>query len=147
MTQSQTAWFKRLAAAQFKNGQWLPGDAYKSGDDPFEALLDDIHAAVAIFNQHATTSIRLLDSAQGSEVIAILIHGAAQLRFARYGQFLDVSLIRAHNFQVIEQPLTRFAQGHDCLGCASWRRGATEVNSDQVIKNALLQLLEASSAF
>jgi hypothetical protein len=33
------------------------------------------------------------------------------------------------------------------LGCASWRRGATEVNSDQVIKNAMLQLLEASSAF
>ena len=147
MTQSQTSWFRRLAAARFKNGQWLPGESFAKGDDPFASIQDDVLASVSLFNQHATTPIRLLDPAPGSDIIATLIHGSAQLRFARRGQFLDVSLMRAHNYEMIEQPLTRYTPGHDCLGCVSWRRGATEINSEQVIKSAMIQLLEASSAF
>jgi hypothetical protein len=146
MTQSQTAWFRRLAAARFKNGRWVPGESFAAGDDPFASLQDDVLSSVNLFNQHAKTPIRLLDPAPGSDAIATLIHGSAQLRFVRRGQFLDISLMRTHNYEMIEQPLVRFAPGHDCLGCVSWRRGATEISSEQVIKNALIQLLEASSA-
>ncbi len=146
MTHSQTTWFKRLAAARFKNGQWLPGETFAKGDDPFASLYDDILVSVSLFNQHATTPIRLLDPTPGSDIVATMIHGSAQLRLARRGQFLDVSLTRAHNYQMIEQPLTRYTPGQDCLGCVSWRRGTSEINSEQVIKIAMIQLLEASSA-
>jgi hypothetical protein len=145
--QSQRSWFKRLATAQFKEGRWIPSDAFAQKDDPFVAIQDDIARYVNLFNHHAATPIRHLDPATGSDLVATLIHGSVQLRFMRRGQFLDVSLIRAQNFESTEQPLVRYITGHDCLGNASWRRGHVEISSEQVIKNAMIQLLEASTDF
>ena len=144
--QSDTNWLKRLARSRFQNGVWDTPELKSRALDPFEPLVDDLREAVEIFNQHAPTPIRALEPSANTLTIMTLLYGAAQIRFSRNGTFLDISLIRTKDFQTTEQPLTRLTPVMDVFGCPVWKRGTAESSSDQVIKNALLHLLEASTS-
>lgn len=142
--QSDVAWIKNLARSRFQNGRWVPLDAPLTGEGPFGALMDDVSEAVETYNHHASTPIRILQAVQGSATLLTLLHGTAQLKFARNGSFLDISLLRTRNFQTTEQPLARLTPILDVFGHPTWKRGATEWSADQLIKHSFIHLLEAS---
>lgn len=144
--QSDITWIKNLARARFQNGQWIPADETLSGDGPFGALVEDIVTAVDTYNHHASSSIRMLSGAQKSPLMLTLLHGSAQIKFIRNGQFVDIVLIKTRNFQSVEHPLARLTPVIDMFGHPTWMRGSTEYSADQLIKHVFIHLLEASQS-
>lgn len=144
--QSDSSWIKNLARAKYHNGQWIPSEASLTGDGPFAALTDEVMAAVETYNNHASTPIRMLSGGAKSPLMLSLLHGSAQIKFTRNGQFMDISLVKTRNFQSIEQPLARLTPIIDMFGHPTWMRGSAEWSADQVIKHTLIQLLESSQS-
>jgi hypothetical protein len=144
--QSDSSWIKNLARAKYQNGQWIPADASFAGDAPFGALIEDITQAVETYNNHASSPIRVLSGASRSPLLLSLLHGSAQIKFARNGQYLDISLLKTRNFQSVELPLARLNPVIDMFGHPTWMRGSTECSADQLIKHTFIQLLEASQS-
>lgn len=144
--QSDSSWIKNLARAKFQNGQWIPADGNPTGDAPFGAFIDDIICAVETYNNHSSIPIRMLSGAAKSPLLLTLLHGAAQIKFTRNGQFLDISLVKTRNFQSTELPLARLTPIIDMFGHPTWMRGSSEWSADQVIKHTFIQLLESSQS-
>lgn len=144
--QSDSSWIKNLARAKYQNGQWVPAEAGLTGDGPFGVLIEDVVSAVETYNNHASSPIRMLAGAAKSPLLLSLLHGAAQIKFTRNGQYMDISLIKTRNFQSVELPLTRLTPVIDMFGHPTWMRGSTECSADQLIKHTFIQLLEASQS-
>jgi hypothetical protein len=145
--QSDSTWIKNLARARYQNGQWIPADETLSGDGPFGALIEDVVTAVDTYNHHAAAPIRMLSGVpQKSPLLLTLLHGTAQIKFVRNGQFMDISLIKTRNFQSTEHPLARLTPIIDMFGHPTWMRGSAEWSADQLIKHVFIHLLEASQS-
>jgi hypothetical protein len=142
--QSDVTWIKNLARSRFQNGQWITDDQSLNGSGPFGALVDDIVQAVETYNHHSAMPIRVMPSSPGSTTLLTLLHGTAQLKFLRNGNFLDISLLRTRNFQTAEIPLTRMTPVLDVFGHPTWKRGTVEWSADHLIKHSFIHLLEAS---
>lgn len=144
--QAESLWIKNLARAKFKDGQWITDVEPLSGDGPYAALLEAIVLAIEVYNKHAASPVRVLNGATKSHLSLCLVHGAAQVKFTRNGPHMDVSLTKTKNFQSNELPLARLTPVVDKFGMPTWMRGTTEWSTDQLIKHALIHLLEASQS-
>lgn len=144
--QSSQLWFKKLAKSRFNNGRWETEQAPPAGADPFENLREDLLEMLSIYNQHTKSPIRALCPPGPSRTLVTLLYGTTQMRMTQNDGYLDVSLIVTRHFQAAEVPLTRLTPRIDQFGSTSWHRGAAEMSSEQVIKNAFIHLIEAASS-
>lgn len=142
--QSSQLWFKKLAKSRFSNGRWQTDGNPASEGNPFENLRDDLLEMLNIYNHHSSSPIRVLCPAGPSKILLTLMYGTTQMRFTQNDSHLDISLIVTRNFQVAEIPMTRLTPNVDQFGSPSWHRGASELSSEQVIKNALIHLIEVA---
>jgi hypothetical protein len=147
MTPSGNHWFRKLAGARYANGRWVLSDQNQWRQDPFESLREDLTEAVGQYNQFAADNkIKILGPPKGSDVIAVMIAGQAQIQFVRKNNFLDLIMIKTVNFQSNARPLARFSAAEDPLSEIVWRRGSAETSNEQMIRNAVMQLLENAFA-
>ena len=144
--QSSQLWFKKLAKSRFQNGQWQTDPAGALEASPFESIRDDLLDMLEIYNQYSKTLIKPLIPAGPSRTIVTLLCGCTQMKLANNDGYLDISLIITRQFQTSELPITRLKPKRDQFGATTWCRASTEISSDQVIKNAFIQLIEASES-
>lgn len=144
--QSSQLWFKKLAKSRFLNGRWQTDENAPHETNPFDSIRDDLLEMLDIYNQHAQITIKPLKPSVPSRTILTLLCGCTQMRLANNDGYLDISLIITRDFQTAELPITRLQPKRDHFGATTWCRGTLEISSDQVIKNAFVQLIEASES-